>query len=133
MSHKIADVFGVKSTLIKSYIERDAVDEKFKNALEDGNEVIVYGSSKQGKTSLILKHLEKDRYVKVECSLQTQPIDIYKSILRQLNITYIESEAIESASEHGGKLGAGFKIKIPFLGDTSATAEVTDKASNKKS
>lgn len=133
MSHKIADVFGVKSTLIKSYIERDAVDEKFKNALEDGNEVIVYGSSKQGKTSLILKHLEKDRYVKVECSPQTQPIDIYKSILRQLNITYIESEAIESASEHGGKLGAGFKIKIPFLGDTNATAEVTDKASKKKS
>ncbi|MBT2153467.1 hypothetical protein KKI34_17430 [Pseudoalteromonas tetraodonis] len=69
MSHKTADVFGVKSTLIKSYIERDSVDEKFKTALEDGNEVIVYGSSKQGKTSLILKHLTEDQYVKVECSL----------------------------------------------------------------
>ncbi|OJF68040.1 hypothetical protein BK026_04180 [Alteromonas sp. V450] len=133
MSHKVADVFGVKSTLIKSYIERDAVDEKFKGALQDGNEVIVYGSSKQGKTSLILKHLSEDQYVKVECSPQTQPIDIYKSILRQLDIVYVESESSESASEHGGKINAGFKIKIPFLGDTNTTAEVSDKDSKKRS
>jgi hypothetical protein len=131
MSHKTSDVFGVKSTLIKSYIERDTVDEKFKNAIQDGNEVIVYGSSKQGKTSLILKHLDEEQYVKVECSPQTQPIDIYKSVLRQLNIGYVESETSETASEHGGKVGAGFKIKIPFIGDTNASAEVSDKNSNK--
>ncbi len=133
MSHKTSDVFGVKSTLIKSYIERDSVDEKFKSAITDGNEVIVYGSSKQGKTSLILNHLSEEQYVKVECSPQTQPIDIYKSILRQMDITYIESETKEAGSEHGGKLGAGFKIKIPFIGDTSATAEVSDKDSKKQS
>lgn len=132
MTYKTADVFGVKSTLIKSYIERDAVDERFKSALTDGNEVIVYGSSKQGKTSLILNHLREDQYVKVECSPQTQPIDIYKSVLRQLDITYVESETVEASSEHGGKLGAGFKVKIPFLGDTSATAEVSDKKSQKQ-
>ncbi|MGP4845964.1 hypothetical protein ACTXGQ_17670, partial [Marinobacter sp. 1Y8] len=64
MTYQTADVFGVKSTLIKSYIERDAVDERFKSALKDGNEVIVYGSSKQGKTSLILRHLDQSEYVK---------------------------------------------------------------------
>lgn len=133
MSCKTADVFGVKSTLIGSYIERDTVDERFKNALEDGNEVIVYGSSKQGKTSLILKHLDPDQYVKVECSPQTQSIDIYKSILRQSNITYIESESTEALSERNGKLGAGFKIKIPFLGETDAKAETSDKKSKKNS
>lgn len=131
MHHKTADVFGVKSKLIKTYIERDAVDEKFKTAITDGNEVIIYGSSKQGKTSLILNHLKEDQYVKVECSPQTQPIDIYKSILRQLEINYVESETSEQSTEHGGKLGAGFKIKIPFIGDTSAAAEVSDKAANK--
>lgn len=131
MLHQTADVFGVKSTLIKSYIERDAVDEKFKSAITDGNEVIIYGSSKQGKTSLILNHLPEEQYVKVECSPQTQPIDIYKSILRQLGITYVESETSEKSSEHGGKLGAGFKIKIPFLGHTSVTAEVSDKQAQK--
>ncbi|TMO47198.1 hypothetical protein [Pseudoalteromonas ruthenica] len=131
MENQTADVFGVKSTLIKTYIERDAVDEKFKSAITDGNEVIIYGSSKQGKTSLILNHLTETQYVKVECSPQTQPIDIYKSILRQLGITYVESETSEKSSEHGGKLGAGFKIKIPFIGDTSATTEVSDKQAQK--
>lgn len=133
MTYQTADVFGVKSTLIKSYIERDAVDERFKSALKDGNEVIVYGSSKQGKTSLILKHLDQSEYVKVECSPQTQPIDIYKSILRQLNIRYVESETSESGSEHGGKISSGFKIKIPFIGDTGVDGELSDKASEKKS
>ncbi|MBT12529.1 MAG: hypothetical protein CMI02_10905 [Oceanospirillaceae bacterium] len=131
--YQTADVFGVKSTLIKSYIERDAVDERFKSALKDGNEVIVYGSSKQGKTSLILKHLDQSEYVKVECSPQTQPIDIYKSILRQLNIRYVESETSESGSEHGGKISSGFKIKIPFIGDAGVDAELSDKASKKTS
>lgn len=129
MTYDTADVFGVKSKLIESYIERDSVDEIFKSAITDGNEVIVYGSSKQGKTSLILKHLNVNQYVKVECSPQTQPIDIYKSILRQLNIHYIESETKNIGSEHGGKLGAGFNIKIPFIGNTNATAEVSDKKS----
>lgn len=133
MMYQTADVFGVKSTLIKSYIERDAVDERFKSALKDGNEVIVYGSSKQGKTSLILKHLDQSEYVKVECSPQTQPIDIYKSILRQLNIRYVESETSESGSEHGGKISSGFKIKIPFIGDAGVDAELSDKASKKTS
>lgn len=133
MIYKTTDVFGVKSKLIESYIERDAVDARFKEAITDGNEVIVYGSSKQGKTSLTLKHLSEKDYVKVECSPQTQPIDIYKSILRQLNIRFIESETTDSGYEHGGKAKAGFKIKIPFVGDTDAGAEIHDKKSDKTS
>lgn len=133
MKHKTEDVFGVKSTLVKSYIERALVDERFKAALDSNNEVVVYGSSKQGKTSLILKHLPEDSYVKVECSPQTQPVDIYKSILRQLDIRYIDSETTEEGSEHGGKVSGNFKIKIPFIGGAGVNAEVADKDSAKKS
>ncbi|WWG64134.1 hypothetical protein VRB21_12620 [Pseudomonas poae] len=79
MKFQTSDVFGVRSQLIESYIERPSVDELFSAALKDKNQVIVYGSSKQGKTSLTLKHLNPDDYVKVECSPQTQAIDIYRS------------------------------------------------------
>lgn len=130
MNHKTTDVFGVRSKLIESYIERNAVDTKFKSALTDGNEVIVYGSSKQGKTFLILKHLGEDDYVKVDCSPQTQTIDIYKSILRQLNITYIESETTTSGYQHGATISTGFKIKVPFVGGADAGAKLTDKKSD---
>lgn len=133
MKYITSDVFGVKSKLIASYVERESVDARFKSALKDGNEVIVYGSSKQGKTSLILKHLDEEEYVKVECSPQTQSIDIYKSILRQLKIKYIESEITDSGYEHGGKVNAGFKIKIPFIGDTNVGAELSDKKTDKTS
>jgi hypothetical protein len=131
--YKTNDVFGVRSKLIASYIERESVDELFVDALTDGNEVIVYGSSKQGKTSLILKHLQSDNYVKVECSPQTQPIDIYKSILRQLDITYVESEVQGSGYEHGAKINAGFKIKVPLIGEAALGAEGADKASTSAS
>lgn len=133
LTYKTTDVFGVRSKLIASYIERDTVDTRFNEAIIDGNEVIVYGSSKQGKTALTLKHLSEDAYVKVECSPQTQPIDIYKSILRQLKIAFVESETTDSGYEHGGKVSAGFRIKIPFVGDTDAKAELNDKKTDKTS
>lgn len=127
-SYKTNDVFGVRSKLIASYIERERVDKAFKEALTDGNEVIVYGSSKQGKTSLILKNLSDTEYVKIECSPQTQPVDIYKSALRQLGIKFVESETVEDKYEHGGKVSAGFKIRIPFVGDTALGGELADKS-----
>lgn len=120
---KTSDVFGVKSKLIKTYIEREKVDKKFQSAITDGNEVIVYGSSKQGKTTLILKHLTEDQYVKVECSPQTKSIDIYKSILRQLAITFIESETNSTEEQEAAKTSGSFKIKIPWVSDLTIGSE----------
>lgn len=127
MTYKTADVFGVRSKLIESYIEREAVDQRFQDALVSGNEVIVYGSSKQGKTSLILRHLDPNRYVKVECSPQTTTIDIYKSILRQIGVTFVESESVAATYESGAKVGGGFRAKVPFFGDANVTAEADDR------
>jgi hypothetical protein len=132
MDYKTTDVFGVKSTLIKSYIEREAVDEKFKAALSSGNEIVIYGSSKQGKTSLLLKHLDVTKYIKVECSPQTTTIDIYKSVLRQLRITFIESETVESTVEKGFKVGGGFKVKVPFIGETGINPELSNQTGQTK-
>ena len=129
--HETADVFGVRSKLIGSYIERELVDEKFKKAIRDGNEVIVYGSSKQGKTSLILKHLTPEEYVKVECSPKTQPVDIYKSILRQIDVNFIERDSEEKESSSGSKVSAGLKVKVPFLGEANLGAETNNAGKTK--
>jgi len=126
MKRKTIDVFGVRSELIESYIEREAVDNRFKDAIKGGNEVVVYGSSKQGKTSLTIKHLTEAEYIKVECSPQSQPVDIYKSILRQMNVSYETTEVTESGYEHGGKVKGGFKIKIPWTADCEVGGEIKD-------
>lgn len=132
MDFKTTDVFGVKSTLIKSYLEREEVDEKFKAALSSGNEIVIYGSSKQGKTSLLLKHLDVDKYIKVECSPQTTTTDIYKSVLRQIGITFIESETVESTVERGFKVNGGFKVKVPFIGETGINPELSKQTGQTK-
>ncbi|WP_190241542.1 hypothetical protein [Pseudomonas glycinae] len=127
MKYKTSDVFGVRSQLIESYIERPSVDELFSAALKDKNQVIVYGSSKQGKTSLTLKHLNPREYVKVECSPQTQAIDIYRSILRQSNITYFESDTQGLSFEIASNINAGVKVKVPFMGEANFGAGTGDK------
>lgn len=131
MVYKLTDVFGVRSTLVKSYIERSSVDEKFKAALLDGNEVIVYGSSKQGKTSLILRHIKPKSYIKVECSPQTKPEDIYISILRQADIKFINSEVTEYGAETSGSISGGLKIKIPFFGESDTKVSASQKGTEK--
>jgi len=133
MKYKTSDVFGVRSQLIESYIERPSVDELFSAALEEKNQVIVYGSSKQGKTSLTLKHLKQDEYVKVECSPQTQAIDIYRSILRQSNITYFESDTQGLSFETASNINAGVKVKVPFVGEATLGAGTADKTTQSNS
>ena len=55
---KTIDVFGVSNKIIESYIERPQVDGFFQTALKLNKQIVVYGSSKQGKTALIKKHLK---------------------------------------------------------------------------
>lgn len=128
-TYDTVDVFGVRSTLIKTYLEREAVDKKFLSALESGNEVIVYGASKQGKTSLILRHLQEDQYIKVECSPQTVPVDVYKSVLRQIGVTFIESESTDSGSEQSLNHGGSFRVKVPFLGEADMRLDESSSSS----
>ncbi|MHB8545919.1 MAG: hypothetical protein ACYDAJ_04060 [Nitrosotalea sp.] len=109
------DVFGVSNNIIESYVERNQVDGFFHTALELNKQIVVYGSSKQGKTSLIKKHLEPNSTIPIQCSPAMALIDIYSSILRQCNIP-IQTDSSEESTrlvEGGGSLKA--KVKIPLF------------------
>lgn len=85
-------VYGVSNEPVASYVERGEVDQEFRKGLGLSKHVVVYGASKQGKTALMHKNLRKEDYVKVECSPNTTPVDIYKSILRQLEVEFEQSK-----------------------------------------
>lgn len=87
-------VYGVSNDLIDTYIERPEVDQSFTKGLQKNKHIIVYGASKQGKTSLTNKHLTENDYVKVNCSPSATTLDIYNSIARQLDIDIIESKEV---------------------------------------
>src|SRR5215467_2509915 len=65
---KLGHVFGVSKQRVLSYLERDAVDGFFKKALASDCHIVVYGSSKQGKTSLVDKNLPYNSNVVVSCT-----------------------------------------------------------------
>lgn len=108
--------------MIETYIVREKVDSMFLDGLQRRKHIIVYGASKQGKTSLTNRHLDKDSYVKVNCSTGTTVIDIYKSILRQLDVEILESEEENIISDSDIKIGFKAKLKVPIIGEIESSA-----------
>ena len=79
------DVFGVSNSLVKSYVER-GVDSRIKNALISDKQIVVYGSSKQGKTALVSRHLSYTNNIVVNPTPNSDLADVYHSVLRQSGI-----------------------------------------------
>lgn len=124
MKMKVNEVYGVSNQMIETYIERSKVDGLFLDGLSRNKHIIVYGASKQGKTSLVNKHLKEDDYVKVNCSTDTDVIDIYKSIIRQLGIEMLSSYDDTSSMEGSVSGGLKMKFKIPFMIECESSGEV---------
>lgn len=51
-SHTVDEVFGVSRDLPMNYVTRSDVDDKLIENLSRSAHIVIYGSSKQGKTSL---------------------------------------------------------------------------------
>ncbi|MBP1617693.1 MAG: hypothetical protein H6Q14_1520 [Bacteroidetes bacterium] len=118
-------VYGVSNELIDTYIERIAVDEIFIKGLQKNKHIIVYGASKQGKTSLTNKHLSEKDFVKVNCSPTSTTLDIYNSIARQLDIEILETHEVTTTVGGEAKVGLKAKVRIPFFGGTDAETEAS--------
>lgn len=123
--YKTNQVFGVSSDMIETYITRDKVDNNFVKGLTKNKHIVVYGASKQGKTSLTNKHLSESDYIKVNCSPAASVQDLYNSIVRQLDLNIVESKEITTNVDGEIKVGVNAKIKIPFFGSGEASGETT--------
>ncbi len=121
--YKTNEVYGVSNDLIATYIQRAAVDESFIKGLQKNKHIIVYGASKQGKTSLTNKHLREEDYVKVNCSPTSSTLDIYNSIARQLDVDILETRDITTTIGGETKVGLKAKIRFPLFGGADAEGE----------
>ena len=105
---KVNEVYGVSNQMIATYIERKEVDYLFLEGLQRRKHIIIYGASKQGKTSLI---------------------DIYKSILRQLNIEILDTKEENNNIGGDANIGVKAKLKIPILGNFDTSGSISGKKS----
>ncbi len=114
------EVFGIRAEPVLSYVTRETVDDKFKAAVATDHHIVVYGSSKQGKTSLRQKLMPDSKCVIVRCAPKMTTESIYSSVLRQTGVKIQTIETKEST--FGGKVTTkvGFKAMIPWIGGAKA-------------
>jgi hypothetical protein len=124
IEHRAADVYGIGRDLPLNYVSRKAVDEYFIANLTRDKHVIIYGSSKQGKTSLRKSCLQDEDYIVVHCSNKWGIADLNSAILKRVGYEVTQSSTKTTAGKN--KILANFKAAFLGVGiETGAEKEVT--------
>ena len=127
MGTKVEDVFGVSAKPVRSYVERAEVDTRFREALASDKQVIVYGSSKQGKTALVSKHLPYDKHLLVSLTPKTTVLDIYQIILSKAGIRIAAASAEKTSTEATVGAAAKVKAQLPLFGSVEGSGQLGQK------
>jgi hypothetical protein len=132
----LKNVFGVSKEPVASYVERGAVDAGFAEALEGTRQIVVYGSSKQGKTALLQRHVPENKRIVVHCGPSMSAQDIYRSLLRQRGVQVLSEVSSLRGREINASISAKFKAIMPLFGgaeaDTRGSASTTATSSEKR-
>lgn len=124
----LEEVFGVSSRSVKSYVEREQVDSKFRAAVESDKQLIVYGSSKQGKTALVSKYLPYHEHLLVSLTPKTSVLDVYHTILAQAGVRIAAGSTERRGTETNLSFGAKVKAMVPLFGSGEASTSGGVKA-----
>lgn len=112
--NKTKEVFGIQRDLPLNYIERDA-DKIFVDSLDRRHHVVIFGSSKQGKTCLRKKNLDEKDYIIVHCD--------HKMDLYNLNINILKRAGFTIQVSETKTISGKAKIKAAFGWNLFAKAE----------
>jgi hypothetical protein len=114
IEHRAGDVFGIPRDLPLNYVSRKAVDNRFIESLTQDKHLVIYGSSKQGKTCLRKHCLEESDYITVHCSNKWSLAELHSNILKRAGYDI----ALSSKQTVGGrkKVKATFGAKLFGVG-----------------
>jgi len=122
----VDEVFGINRDLPLNYVERVTADEVLINNLARNQHLVIYGSSKQGKTSLRKHCLNSDDYIVVHCSNKWSLDHLHEAILKQSGFEL----TISTTKSTSGKQKIFAKIKAGVFGvkaEGGAETERTEK------
>jgi hypothetical protein len=128
--HKVDDVFGISRDLPLNYIERKRVDDDFASSLNRKRHIVIYGSSKQGKTSLRKKHLAEDEYILVSCQNKWTSETLSLSILKQAGFKVEISNEKAISGTHKVKVTLAAEGGLPFVAKAKGQGEYEHAKSN---
>jgi hypothetical protein len=127
----LAEVFGITSAVpTHTYVDRQGLDGRFSYLLGVDRHIVIYGASKQGKTSLRRKQLPEEQSLVIPCKPDFRVDDIYREARRQLGLGDVSQEKTKTAI--GGSLGveASGEAGVPLLAKAKATGKLSGTINN---
>lgn len=121
----VDDVFGVSREVPENYVDREEVDGKLLDSLTRQHHIVIYGSSKQGKTCLRKHCLSPDDYITVSCQNRWGLQELHASILKEAGyaIKQSTSKTVGGHAKITAKAEGKFGIPGFFKGGGGAEAE----------
>ena len=122
--HKAEEVFGIGRELPLNYVQRKAVDDPFFESLSRDKHIVIYGSSKQGKTSLRKTWLTDQGHATVSCLSSMNLSQLNAAILKKVG--YRLEQTAAKSTDGSWKYSAELKGRagVPFITEASGGASV---------
>jgi len=120
-THTVDEVFGVSRDLPLNYVTRDTVDGKLIENLSRSSHIVIYGSSKQGKTSLRKYCLKDTDYVVVSCQNRWNLAETHTSILKECGYSVRQSTSRTVSGQHKITVSMEGKGGIPIIAEAKGT------------
>jgi hypothetical protein len=123
--HSVDDVFGVSRDVPLNYVDREEVDGKFIQSLSRSHHIVIFGSSKQGKTCLRKHCLNAEDYITVSCHSKWKLNDLHAAILKQAGYEITQSTAQAVGGHYKLAVTGSGQVKVPMVakGEVGANGE----------
>lgn len=116
---KVREVYGMSREVPVNYVVRKGIDDKLIDYLTRDQHIVIYGSSKQGKTSLRKHNLTDEDYVVVSCQNNSDLRQLHTVILKSAGYSVQQSES--RAVDGKAKIEARFGFELSLPGVTKAS------------
>lgn len=128
--YELDDVYGITRDLPLNYVERKRVDGRFKKNINRKKHITIFGSSKQGKTSLKKHCLNDDDYINIQCDNHFTLNDIHMNILKRAG--YKVEGSTKKTTGGKNKVIASIAAKLPVVGTKISTELESDESTEKE-
>lgn len=128
---EINDVFGVNESSIASIIERTNLNNQLTESLIEKKSIIIYGGSKQGKTTLLKQKLNESEYLNVQCTNFKSIDELYKLILDLAGYDLEINKSAETTNKQTISGSAEFSGNVPLVVTAKGGGSVSAEENNK--
>ncbi len=129
-THTVDEVFGVSRDLPLNYVTRDVVDTKLIDNLSRDSHLVIYGTSKQGKTSLRKYCLKDTDYVVVSCQNRWNLAETHAAILKECGYSVRQSTSKTVSGSNKITASIGAKGGIPLVAEAKGESTFENQSAH---